>query len=148
MESKKNQMEAGWTVVELLLTLIILSCLLLLAVPAVSEMGKRVEQALLLDLLSSDIQLAQMEALSRQKEVKIEFSPDMLQIVQEKRYLHRTKLPANYRIQTNFPNQSLYFRETGQAVGGTIRLLQGEIMVGKIIVQVASGRPKVELEWK
>jgi competence protein ComGD len=66
-------------------------------------------------------------------------------VYQEEQKQRALLIPGGYQIVSNYPGNRIVFRETGQVRGGTITLLQGEKLLGKIVVHVASGHPKVEL---
>lgn len=137
--------EDGWTITELMFTLTIFGFILTLAVPTLSSVGERIEKELFLHFLATDIELAQMEAISRQEEVKVAFCSQAVEITQTHHILRRVVIPKKYTLKTNYRGQQVLFRRTGQVQGGTIWLCKGNRTVGQIKIQVASGRAKVEL---
>ncbi|TCS94706.1 GspH/FimT family pseudopilin [Hazenella coriacea] len=140
--------DAGWTFVELIITLSILGMIVTLSYPAFAHLGERMERELFLDFLASDLQFARTEAISREEEVKVIFKSSQHQmIVQQKNtILRQTKIPNRYLITTNYPQDEMVFRKSGQVRGGTIQLLLNGQRVGEVRVQVASGTPEVVIE--
>lgn len=137
--------EAGWTITELMFTLTILGFLLTIAVPALSSIGEHIEKGLFLHFLSTDIELAQMEAISRQEEVAVLIKSQVVEVIQTNHVVRRVMIPKRYILKSNYNGGCILFRKTGQVQGGTVWLYKGEEQVGLIKIQVASGRPKVEL---
>jgi hypothetical protein len=117
-----------------------------LAIPAIMNIGKQVEGELFLQLLSADLHLAQMEALSREEEVRVYLSLNTITTVQAAQKLREVYIPKHFTLRSNYPKQVILFRKTGQVQGEAIWLYKGKQMLGKIVLQVASGRPKVELQ--
>jgi Tfp pilus assembly protein FimT len=146
MENKLIQDESGWTLIEIILILFLWGSWLWMVYPTVSHIGDRLEREMLLELLASELQLAQTEAKSRQQEVEVIHSAKKIQIVQAERSIRLVELPKQYQLKSNYPKQRIVFRKTGQVRGGTMKLFQGKHMVGMIKIQVASGRSKVEWE--
>lgn len=140
--------EAGWTLVELIITLSVLGMIVTLSYPAFAQVGERMERELFLDFLASDLQFARTEAMSREEEVKVTFNNSEHQIIvkQKNTLLRVMKIPNRYWIDTNYPNHEITFRKSGQVRGGTIQLCLNGQAVGEIRVQVASGIPEVVME--
>lgn len=147
--SPENGGQAGWSLIELLFTLFLFGLIASLCMPAISTIGERVERMLLLQELASQLQLAQTEAMSKETEVTVKLvsAKNEVHIVQNEMVLRRIKIPPLYRLASNYPNQSLVYRETGQVRGGTLSLYTGKRLVGRLVIQVASGLPKVEMSF-
>lgn len=145
----KNSGQAGWSLIELLFTLFLFGLIASLCMPAISTISERVERMLLMQELASQLQLAQMEAMSKETEVtvKLDSAKNEVHIVQNGLVLRRIRIPPLYRLTSNYPNQSLVYRETGQVRGGTLSLYTGKRLVGRLVIQVASGLPKVEMSF-
>lgn len=139
--------QAGWSLLEVLFTLFLFGMIASLCLPATSTMAKRVEQMLLLQELASWLQLAQTEAMSKETEVTVKLvsAKNEVHIVQNETVQRRIRIPPSYRLASNYPGQSLVYRETGQVRGGTISLYEGNRLAGRLVIQVASGLPKVEM---
>lgn len=137
--------EEGWSLLELMVTLFIFGLITALAYPTVAVVGGRAEREMFFELFASDLELAQMEAMSRQKEVVIAFRAHEVWVIQGGKRLRSLTVPVGYELKTNYINGRLTFTATGQAVGGTVYLLQNQRKMGAIKVQVASGRPVVEM---
>lgn len=148
IEDKGGKGESGWTLVELVLTLMLTGLLAALAIPAFNQIGERIDRELTLDRLASDIRLAQREAESREAEAEIRVDPSETgyRLLREGETIRRTVIPARYRLKSNYPSGRLLFRPSGQARGGTFWLEWNGKRVGRVVVQVASGRPRVEVE--
>lgn len=142
---KRLLKEEGWTITELMFTLTILGFLLTLAVPALSSIGERIEKELFLGFLESDLELAQMEALARQEEVVVKVDVNFVEIVQSNHVLRKMIIPKRYTLKSNYADQHILFRKTGQVKGGTLWLCKEDHPVGQIKIQVASGRPRIEI---
>lgn len=81
--SRVLRRESGFTFLELLLALSVLSLLLFLSVPVKTKLVSSVEEKLFLETLHNDFLYLQKQAMSRQQFAGIEF--------REKNYLIRTK---------------------------------------------------------
>jgi type IV fimbrial biogenesis protein FimT len=68
--------KSGFTVVEMMVVVVVVAVLLTLAVPSFSDMLARQRLAAAGTELASDLQLARSEALQRQQQVRVAFSPD------------------------------------------------------------------------
>lgn len=145
---KIGRSEEGWTLIELILSLFVLGLLLTITVPAFSQIGERTEREMFLDFFASDLQLAQTEAVSREREVTVQLDPDksLITVAQGKSLLRKTKIPRRYQLKSNYPGNRIVFRETGQVRGGKVELYLRGRLAGAILIQVASGRPKVVIE--
>ncbi|MBA4493270.1 GspH/FimT family pseudopilin [Paenactinomyces guangxiensis] len=144
----RNRREAGWTLVELILILSLLGLLAMLSLPAFSRIGERAEREMFLHSIASDLQLAQVEAVSRRQEVIVHLDSKnhLITVKQGNNLLRKTTIPPRYQLKSNYPANRIVFRETGQVKGGTLQLYLGGQLTGTIKMQVASGRPKVEME--
>ncbi|MFC7442254.1 Tfp pilus assembly protein FimT/FimU [Laceyella putida] len=142
-----NTGERGWTLIELTMVILVLGWIFSICYPAFATLGERTERQLFLGVLANELILAQTEAESREAEVTVLIDgPAKRVIVYQGEQKQRALLiPGRYQIVSNYPGNRIVFRETGQVRGGTITLLQGEKLLGKIVVHVASGHPKVEL---
>ncbi|SEN06487.1 GspH/FimT family pseudopilin [Lihuaxuella thermophila] len=140
--------EEGWTLVELILSLFVLGLLLTVSVPAFTQIGERAEREMFLDFFSSDLQLAQTEAMSREREVSVEILTDerLITVRQGPLLLRKVKIPRRYQLKSNYPANRIVFRETGQVRGGKVELYLRGRLAGTVHIQVASGRPKVVTE--
>jgi type II secretory pathway pseudopilin PulG len=145
MPKMKHVGEQGWTLVEVLLILFVLGLMAAIALPALSVLGERAEREMFLDSLATQIQLAQLEAVSRESEVSLFLNPREIEVYQGEEEIRTIPVPDKYRLASNYKGNQVIFRETGQVQGGTIRILSAEKLVGKLVIQVASGRPKAEL---
>lgn len=139
--------EEGWTMIELILTLSLLGLLITLALPTFTRFGEFLEKEMFLKLLSTDLQYAQMQAMSREEEIVVWFDTKAGWVItqQNGHLLRKIKIPYHFKMETNFRQDQIIFRQSGQIVGGTIQLKSGNRLIGKIMVQVASGIPRVEL---
>jgi Tfp pilus assembly protein FimT len=144
-EITDKKREGGWSLIELIFLLFIISTFLLIAIPHVLALGERGERDLLLHMISSELQLVQMEAVSQEKAIAVRFRKNKLQVIEAGQLRRETELPSRYWLKTNYPQSTIVFRQTGQVRGGTVQLYLNERLVGQIRIQVASGRPKVEL---
>ncbi|MGA9173303.1 MAG: GspH/FimT family pseudopilin [Thermoactinomyces sp.] len=137
--------ERGWTFVEMLLILFMLGLFTAIAMPAFSALGERAEREMFLDSLATQIQLAQLEAVSRESEVTLFLNAHEIKVNQGEEEIRTIPVPAKYNLQSNYKGNRVIFRETGQVQGGTIQIFLARQLVGKVVIQVASGRPKGEL---
>ncbi|MBA4603462.1 GspH/FimT family protein [Thermoactinomyces mirandus] len=142
-----NRGEAGWSLIETVFTLFLFGLLFSLCMPAISVIAERVERMLLMQELASRLQLAQTEAMSKETEVTVRLvsAQNEVHIVQNETVLRKIRIPPLYRLTSNYPRQSFVYRETGQVQGGTLSLYSGKRLVGRLVIQVASGLPKVEM---
>ena len=137
--------QAGWSLIEVIFSLFLFGLLVSLCVPATTAVTERVERMLFMQDLATQLQLAQMEAVTRGAEVSVQWQTDEVKVIEDGELLRKIEIPPLYRLTSNYPDQQLTFRETGQARGGTIFLYAKDKQVGKIVIQVASGLPKVEV---
>lgn len=140
--------EGGWTLVELVLTLTLIGLLTSLAIPAFYQMGDRLERKLTLDSLASDIRLAQREAESRESvtELRIDPAGNGYRVMRGGKTIRRASVRPRYRLISNYPSNRILFRPSGQVRGGTLWLERNGERVGRVVLQVASGRPRVEVD--
>ena len=140
--------EGGWTLIELVLTLTLLGLLATLAVPAFLQIGERLERKLTLDALASDIRLVRREAESREvvTELRIDPSGRGYRVVQGGKAIRRASVRSRFRLTSNYPSGRILFRPSGQVRGGTLWLERDGKRVGRVVIQVASGRPRVEVD--
>lgn len=133
---------------ELVLTLMLIGLLASLAVPAFHQIGERLERKLTLDSLASDLRLARREAESRESvtELRIDSSGSEYRVVREGKTIRRASLRPRYRLTSNYPSGRVLFRPSGQVRGGTLWLERNGERVGCVVIQVASGRPRVEVD--
>lgn len=133
--------------IELILTLLLFGLLVSLALPTFTRFGEYVEKEMFLKLLASDLEYAKMQAMSSEEEMTVYFDTATRWIFTKKsdQIVRKLKIPYHFKLETNFAQNRIIFRHTGQSVGGTIQLKSGPRLIGKILVQVASGLPKVEL---
>lgn len=133
--------------VELALTLALAGLLTSLALPAFVQWGDRLEREQFLGLLAEEIRLAQKVASVREMETFLQVDAEGREysIYWGKKILRKEKVPARYQLESNYPSHRLVFRPSGQARGGTFRLVKNGETVGRVVVQVASGRPRVEM---
>ncbi len=141
--------ESGWTLVEMVLTLALVGLLAALAFPAFAQLGERVERQLFLNQLLAEIRMAQREAVSRERQVAFEVDRTgrAYRITRGGKVLQEKRVPNRYHLKSNYPGNRLHFHPSGQVRGGRFQLYKGEKQVGEVIVQVASGRARVEVEW-
>ncbi|EGK13034.1 hypothetical protein HMPREF9374_1187 [Desmospora sp. 8437] len=139
--------EEGWSLVELSLTLALAGLLTSLALPAFVQWGDRLEQEQFMELFSEEIRMTQREASVREEVtfLQLDSKGRKYSIHRGKERLREAKVPARYRLDSNYPSHRLVFQPSGQARGGTFRLMKNGKTVGRIVVQVASGRPRVEV---
>lgn len=132
---------------ELILTLMLFGLLVSLALPTFTRFGEYVEKEMFLKLLASDLEYAKMQAVSSEEEIIVQFDTKngWVKTKKENQILRKIKIPHHFQIKTNFAHDQIIFRHTGQSLGGTIQLRNGERLIGNVLVQVASGLPKVEL---
>ncbi len=140
--------DGGWSLVELTITLTLAGLITALALPAFVQWGDRQEREGFLGLLAEDIRLAQRKAQIGEVDVylKVNREGSSYAVYQGKQRLSRGTAPAGTRLTSNFPSGQLVFRPSGQSRGGTFQLMQGKEIVGRVVVQVASGRPRVEVQ--
>ncbi|PTX65024.1 type II secretory pathway pseudopilin PulG [Melghirimyces profundicolus] len=133
--------------VELTVTLALVGLLTALVLPAFVQMGDRLERERFLELLAEDVRLAQREARARETEtfLQVEGEGTSYSVYRGNSRLRREKVPGKMRLESNYPSGRLVFRKSGQIRGGTVRLMDGGKPAGKVVVQVASGRPRVEV---
>jgi prepilin-type N-terminal cleavage/methylation domain-containing protein len=139
--------ERGWTLIELIMVIIVLGWMFSITYPAFATMGERTERQFFLGALASELSLAQTEAESREREVTVilDNARKRITISQGTNRQRMLLIPAKYAVTSNYPSNQIIFRETGQVRGGTIWLKREGKPIGKVVVHVASGHPKVEL---
>lgn len=133
--------------IELILTLLLFGLLVSLALPTFTRFGEYVEKEMFLKLLASDLEYAKMQAVSYEEEIVVRFDTESgwVKTMRKDQVLRKIKIPYHFRVETNFAQDQIVFRHSGQSLGGTIQLRSGKRLIGKVLVQVASGLPKVEL---
>ncbi len=143
----ENGGQAGWSLIELIFALFLFGLITSLCLPATYTIAERVERMFLMQELAFQLQLAQMEAMSKETEVivKLVTAKNEVHIVQSGTVLRKISIFPFYRLTSNYPDQSLVYRKTGQIRGGTLFLYAGKRLVGRLVIQVASGLPKVEM---
>lgn len=148
MDNRGMREEGGWTLIELVLTLTLIGLLASLAIPAFSQIGERMDRKLILDCLASDIRLAQREAESRESatEIRIDPSGSGYRVLQNGKTIRHNSFRPRYRLKSNYPSGRILFRPSGQVRGGTLWLERNGKRVGRVVLQVASGRPRVEVD--
>jgi Tfp pilus assembly protein FimT len=139
--------EAGWALVESIMVLFLLSLILALCLPTWGQVRERTEREVFLQALATQLELAQMEAVSREEEVhvQIQATAQKIQVKQGERCLREMAIPQRYHLSSNYDGDQIIFRKTGQVLGGTLQLQLEGRLVGQIVVQVASGTLKVVL---
>jgi len=137
----------GFTSVEMMLTLIILSLLTFLSLPALTTLGKKLEVDSFLLFLQTDLIFAQECARCREEDVIVCFDNFLkeIKIFQGGNFLRKTALPKKYSLTSNYLNNRIIFHKTGQVKGGTINLWDGQELVGRLVIQVASGFSYVKI---
>ncbi|SFS80094.1 GspH/FimT family pseudopilin [Marininema halotolerans] len=140
--------ETGWTLVELSLSMMMISFMTLLALPAFVQWGDRLERELFLRGMAADLRFAQVQSRLTEEETVFLLQPSqgVYVVLQDGHLLRREALPTQYKIASNYPHHQVVFRKSGQVRGGTFHLIRGGERVGKIVVQVASGRVRVEVD--
>ncbi|WP_107726276.1 GspH/FimT family pseudopilin [Desmospora activa] len=141
------QNEGGWNLVELNVTLLLITLLAGLAYPAFAGWAERVERELFLGTLAADIRMAQREAMAMEQEVSLTFDAQngSYHILRGSERIRQGRIPARLQVESNYPSDQILFRRTGQTRGGTLLVRSQREVVGKIVIQVASGRPRVEV---
>lgn len=134
---------------EMVLTLALVGLLAALAFPAFAQLGERVERQLFLNQLLAEIRIAQREAVSREQEVALEVDRTgrAFRIIRAGKVLREKRVPNRYHLKSNYSENRLHFHPTGQVRGGRFQLYKGDKQVGEVVIQVASGRARVEVEW-
>lgn len=148
IRNRVNKYQGGWTLIEVSLTFALIGALAALAIPAFAQIGDRLDREMFLGVLASDLRMAQRIAMMRETETEIQFHKQgsRYSVIQGKHIISRENVPSRYRLKTNYPGDRLQFRRTGQVRGGTFRLMKGDQLAGKVIIQVGSGRVRVEVE--
>jgi Tfp pilus assembly protein FimT len=128
------------------LTLAGIGLLAALAFPAAAQIGERVDREMTLSRLQSDLRMAQRWAVSRERKVVVQLMKDgrHYRILSGSTVWRTGEVSQRYRLVSNYPGGLLVFRRSGQVRGGTIHLLEGNTVRGSVIVQVASGRIRLE----
>ncbi|WP_164491747.1 pilus assembly FimT family protein [Staphylospora marina] len=128
---------------ELTMTLFVVGLLFSLSVPAMARIGERLEREMFMRFLASELQYARMEALAREQEVRVLLEETSIRVIQGGSELRTVSVPPKYRLESNYPD-GILFAKTGQARGGTVRLMLDGRVVGLLRIQVASGLPVAE----
>lgn len=127
-----------------MLTLFIFSLLTTIAIPSISTVVTNFEVAYIREQLAHQILLAQQVAKSQEKEVTVHFTSDQITWGTEEQEQQVWKLDPDYQLESNYPKGILQFHNTGQSLGGTVRIFHQGELVTTLQVQVASGR----VTWK
>jgi Tfp pilus assembly protein FimT len=135
--------EEGWTLIELIGTLSILGLLVTLAFPQWVTISQQIEEEMFLQLFALEIYDARMQAIAYQQEVAVEWQKRRVVVRTAEQVLRSLEIPDHLQIESNYAQDRLLYRRSGQAVGGTIWLKRNQETIGKLIVQVASGVPRV-----
>ncbi|SDW09201.1 prepilin-type N-terminal cleavage/methylation domain-containing protein [Marininema mesophilum] len=140
--------QQGWTLVELSLTLAMIGLLAILALPAFVQWGDRLDRELFLGGLAADLRFAQTQARLTEEEtlLVLDASKHRYTVKQGDHLLRNEKIPSRFQLTSNYPRSRVIFRRSGQVRGGTFVLYTRGKRVGRVVVQVASGRPRVEVD--
>ena len=140
--------ESGWSLLELSFVLLIIGFILGLTVPSFTKLSFSREVKYTLNMIADDFELARTQAVSQMIRIKVKLNKISGRIEYEDENsgasLRYTELPRNYRLCSNFPNEEFVFGETGQGQGGTFTLFWHKQEVGKIKMQVATRRLKID----
>ncbi|MEN9406021.1 MAG: hypothetical protein RLZ12_305 [Bacillota bacterium] len=114
-----------------------------LLLPYGLSMWRRVKSEALLNVIATEVEMAQLKALANKTNVilYIDQAGELCELSQQRRL---QPLPKDKYLSMNI--KRLKFGPTGQCQGCTLKLwdrVRG--LVGEIKVQVASGRPKVQV---
>jgi prepilin-type N-terminal cleavage/methylation domain-containing protein len=139
----KKDREAGFTLVELLCTLSILGIIISLAIPNLFSLSINTTYVQLRYQIISHLEEAQLMALAREVEVSVRFSSNGMITWSDGKRLQQIEFPENLQISSNYPENEVLFRETGQVRGGTVYIKQNNKNWMKVVIQVASGTTKV-----
>ncbi|MBD1371217.1 hypothetical protein IC620_02445 [Hazenella sp. IB182357] len=140
--------EHGFTVIEMTVTCMIIGLFFALAVPVWLETKVRLERDLFLHQMASTIQMAQVEARTREETVTMILSNvnQTVRVQQQNKVIHSITIPHAYQLRSNYPDQVLTFHKTGQIRGGTITFWREQLEVGKLVVGVAAGQVRIEVK--
>ncbi|SHE63782.1 Type II secretory pathway, pseudopilin PulG [Seinonella peptonophila] len=138
-----HEYQSGWTLIELIGTLSMITILIALLFPSLIPVGHHLEQQMYSSLIVDELLYAQIQALSSQENIRVMIQNDHLTIAREEFQLRQLQFPAHLHLKTNFPQQQLTYQEQGHTKGGTIYLYRGSNCIAEIRIQVASGTPKV-----
>ncbi|SFX28538.1 hypothetical protein SAMN04487866_103150 [Thermoactinomyces sp. DSM 45891] len=138
--------ELGFTLMETVFVLFLLSLFCTLALPSFSTMSQnKIEQQFGVEVREM-FSLARSLAVSQEKSWRVLVLPDKIQLQQPESNVLRKELaiPTQCKFTHHLPKNEVTFRQTGQAVGGTLTLTckRGYQAVWK--VQVGSGRVIME----
>jgi prepilin-type N-terminal cleavage/methylation domain-containing protein len=142
----ERHIEAGFTVVELLCTLSIFGLLLALALPPVQTLVVDATNTRVMYQLTSQLDEAQLVAIAYEKEVTVQFTNRVITTEIDGKVHTRTLLPDAIHVVSNYAQNKLIFRKTGQVRGGTIVLYRKNQIWVKVVIQVASGASKVVVQ--
>jgi prepilin-type N-terminal cleavage/methylation domain-containing protein len=142
----KRGIEAGFTVVELLCTLSVVGLLLTLALPSMSTLLAKANLSQVTYQLTAQLDEAQLLAMAYEQDVTVSFRDRVIITELAGKEHARTSLPEAIYYRTNYMQNKLTFRKTGQVRGGTIVLYRGKQVWLKVIVQVASGASRVVVQ--
>jgi Tfp pilus assembly protein FimT len=109
--------EQGWTFVEMLLILFMLGLFTAIAMPAFSALGERAEREMFLDSLATQIQLAQLEAVSRESEVTLFLNAHEIKVNQGEEEIRTIPVPQNTIFKAIIKEIGLFFGRRGRCKG-------------------------------
>lgn len=135
--------EGGWTLVELVCTLSLMGLITSMAYPQLISFAKQMEEELFVKLLVDELYYARTQAIGYEQDITVQWQSRQMIVRSGTQELRQLQIPAHLRLLTNFPNNAIRYHSSGQAKGGTIQLLRDKELVAKIVLQVASGIPKV-----
>jgi len=140
----------GYSFLELVIVLAILSALLLLSLPQAQHILNRQETSLFLNRLATDLNYAASEARGKMVNVRIDLLRTqgvyLIKVngVQKK----QVRFPVGMTIKSNFPNDRLDFFSDGQiGQAGTIDVLDSKGKGYSVVIQLSSGR-FILREWE
>ncbi|WCN38876.1 competence type IV pilus minor pilin ComGD [Aneurinibacillus uraniidurans] len=140
--------ERGFTLIEMLLTITILTCMLAIIMPVVQYSVQRMQERQYIEQLTADLYWAASEARCRQSTITINFAADASGYTIRTAYgqpLKQAPLPVGFRLYHNFQGLMVYFNELGHiSRAGTIRLINPEGKERKVVLYIASGRFQVD----
>jgi Tfp pilus assembly protein FimT len=142
---KKLRKEAGYTLVEMLCIISILGLFCSIALPDITALISKATYTQLRFDISSQLKEAQLLSMSKEIEVFVRFSNDRITTIENKKITKQVQLPEDTQIDSNYKNNEVIFQETGQVRGGTIILKQYNEEKMKVVVQVASGTTKIQI---
>lgn len=137
--------DSGFTLVEMLCACSILGLILTLALPNMNQLIERTKSQELSHQVIAQFQQARWKAMAKESETFVTLTDHKLVTVQAGQVIYKTDLPIGLHVTSNYPRNEICFEPTGQVRGGTILFhQQGKIML-RLIIQVASGLPEVNM---